>query len=162
LVAYPLFLFWGHIPQGPLGGGSAPSTPSFFPTLVCWGFARALSPTRWQGYRGWLLAPDFIFVGDTPMPPSWGLRPPVPPSFCPPSFAEGLPRFWVPLGGGLVIVSSLPLVFVLGAHPPRPPGRGRGPLHPQFFSHPRLLRVHQRPGSHSVAGLHELAISPYF
>jgi len=35
LAAYPLFLFWGHIPQGPLGGGCAPSTPSFCPTLVC-------------------------------------------------------------------------------------------------------------------------------
>ena len=32
LAAYPLFLFWGHIPQGPLH-------PQFFPTLVCWEYA---------------------------------------------------------------------------------------------------------------------------
>jgi len=53
-------------------GRGPPCTPQFLPTLVCWGFAKVLNPTRWQAYRGWLLAPNLDFVGDTPNAPRHG------------------------------------------------------------------------------------------
>jgi len=78
----------------------------------------------------------------------------------PPSFAEDLPRFWVPLGGKLTKVSSSSLDFVFGGTSPKPPGMGHSPLHPHVFAHPRLLMVHQGFESHPVAGLQGLAIGP--
>ena len=67
-----------------------------------------MGPTRGQVYRRELFAPYLLFLGTPPGPPF------------PSSFAEGLPRFWVPLVGGFRGVSCCPLVLKLG-----------GPLYPR-------------------------------
>ena len=41
---------------------------------------------------------DLVLGAHPPGPLGWGCAPSAL-SFCPPSFAEGLPAFWVPLGG---------------------------------------------------------------
>ena len=66
-----------------------------------------------------------------PSPLGWGCAPSTP-SFCPPSFAESLPKFWVPLGGRFKGVSSSPLL-ICGSTPPKPPGKGLHPFHLQFL-----------------------------
>ena len=133
LVTCPLVLvFWGHIPQGPWDGATPPPPPVFaHPRLLM--VRQRFESHSWRGYRGWPPSPNFNFVGGHPLtPPSWGLRPPVPPKFFPSSFAGGLPTFWVPLGSKLARVSNSPLVFILGAHPPSSLGLGKLPPPPVF------------------------------
>ena len=60
---------------------------------------------------------------DSPLPPRRGLQ-----GVCPPSFAGGLPGFWVPLVWGLARGCCFPLILKPGGIPPRPPGRGLCPL----------------------------------
>jgi hypothetical protein len=79
---------------------------------------------------------------------------------CPPSLALGLPAFWVPLVAGLLMLATRPLFFILGAHPPCPLGGGCAPSTP--LAHPRGLRVCQRFGSHSWAGLLMWRFVPFF
>ncbi len=61
-----------------------------------------------------------------------GASPPAPPVFSPPSQAQGLPGFRIPLVGGLQELPPRPFLVYLGGHPPEPPGRGQSPLHPGF------------------------------
>ena len=71
--------------------------------------------------------PLFLFWGHIPQAPWEGALPPPPPQFSPPSFAESLPRFWVPLGGKLTGVGYQPLILVLRGDTPN------APLYPSFF-----------------------------
>jgi hypothetical protein len=100
--------------------------------------------------------PLFLVLGGTsPMPPGRGLRPLDP--HCPPSWAEGSPAFWVPLGAGLLMWATRPLLMFCGGTPPTAPRHGGyAPQDPQF-SHPRGLGVHQRFGSHSWRGVQRAA-----
>jgi hypothetical protein len=86
------------------------------PTPVGFGFASVLGPTHGRvanvGYSPLLL----VLWGHIPHNPlPWGLRPPGPP-ICPPPWALGLPAFWVPPVGGLLV----PSFGFVGAHPPNP------------------------------------------
>jgi len=136
---------------------------TIFPAPVGLGFASVLGPTRGRFVNVGNSSPLFVSWGDTPhSPPPGGLRPPGPLVF-PPSLAEGLPAFWVPLVAGLtsppITRQNFPPSLAgkgarglgqKGRHPPQPPARGLRPLDPSF-SHPRWPRVCRRFGSHSWA-----------
>jgi hypothetical protein len=72
--------------------------------------------------------PLLVLWGDIPQTPCQGASPPGPP-VCPPSWAEGLPAFWVPLVAGLLMWATRPSFGFWGT-PPKPPARGLRPLDP--------------------------------
>ena len=74
--------------------------------------------------------PLFWFCGGTPpTTPSHGGFAPLDPPFCPPPWAEGSPAFWVPLVAGVLMGATRSLFQNSGGTSPKPPGRGRSPLH---------------------------------
>jgi len=80
-------------------------------------------------------------------------------SFPPPSWAQGLPWFWVPLAGLLLMVAVRSFLKELGGTPPNPPGRGRSPLHPKF-SPPSWAQGLPRFWVPLVGNLPMLAVTP--
>ena len=131
------------------------------PPSLAWGLPAFWAPLV-AGLLMWRFVPSFEFVGGHPHSPLPGGRSPHgPPRFCPPPWAEGLPAFWVPLVAGLPMWATRPPCFILGAHPPCPLGGGAAPSTPNF-AHPRGLRVCQRFGSYSWAGLPMWRFVPSF
>jgi hypothetical protein len=138
----PFFWFCGGTPPTtPRQGACAPSTPRF-PTLVGFGFASVLGPTR-----GRVADVDnspllLVLWGHIPQTPCQGASPPGPP-VCPPPWALGSPAFWAPLVARLLMRATRPSFGFVGGTPPQPPAMGAAPPGPPF-AHPRWLRVCQR------------------
>jgi hypothetical protein len=118
----PLFLFWGHIPQSPCHGGSAPLAPSFAHTRglsVCQGFGSH----SWPGLLMWATCPLFLFWGHIPQTPWEGAQAPSTPSL-------------IKVGAGRPFSKRLISVGVNGAHPPDPLPWGLRPPGPPFCPPP--------------------------
>ena len=142
----PLLYSGGTSPRPPCQGGKAPWTPVTHPRglRVC----RRFVSHSWRIGKWRQLFPSFCSGGTSPRPPARG-QSPLDPRY-PPSWAEGLPAFRVPLVADWQMGGNFSPLFVLGAHPPDPLPGGKAPWIP--VTHPRGLRVCQRFGSHSWRG----------
>ena len=113
----PLFLFWGHIPQAPWEGAPPPPLPSLIKVGAGRPFSKRLTSVGVNG-------------GHPHAPRHGGFAPWTP--ICPPPLAEGLPAFWVPLVGRLLMGQRAPSFEFVGGHPPHPPARELCPLDPRL------------------------------
>jgi hypothetical protein len=117
---------------GELQGWTVRPWPPFWPTLVGFGSAKVLGPTRGRVARVSCSPPFFENSGGTsPMPPGRGLRPLHP--RLPTLVGLGFAGVLGPTRGGVADVDYSPPFKVLwGDTPHNPPARGLRPLDPRF------------------------------
>jgi len=146
----------GGYPPTPPARGALPPCPPFCPPSWAEGLPGFWAPLVGGSLMGATRPLLRFFGGTSPKPPAMGASPPWTPQVSPPSWAEGLPGFWAPLVGRLLMWATRSILRFFGGTSPKPPARGLRPLHPRFNQGQR------RPTSFKKAGFsrHEMGGNP--